>query len=177
MLNNNICTTIEEIQKGEMDGILLIIEQFEPLLKKYSFKLNYEDAYNELRLFLINLMCELDLEKISNKSDGAIVNYVKKSIYNEYVRLVKSKIGEKDKQYIVDTDENLLEKVTKYNDDYSLLFFQSIKTYLTEDEYTVIFEIFYNGRSVSETSKIIDTSVWNVYKLRDKALKKLKVYI
>lgn len=115
----------------------------------------------------------MDLEKIHNHSDGAMVNYIKTAVYNEYARLVRCKIAEKDNQYIIDTDDNILEKATEYNDDYSRLFFQSLAIHLTEDEYTVIYEMFYNGRKSAEVSEIMGTSVWNVYKLKEKAFKKL----
>ena len=66
-----------------------------------------------------------------------------------------------------------MEKATEYNDDYSRLFFQSLAIHLTEDEYTVIYEMFYNGRKPAEVCEIMGTSVWNVYKLKEKAFKNL----
>lgn len=170
---NIIVTKIYGAQEGNDMAMLALIEQFTPLFNKYTYFLNNDDAFNDLQAFFIEFIKKFDLKKICNKSDGAMVNYIKKSIYNEYVRMVKCKIKEKDNQYIVDTDDNVIEKVTTYNDDYSLLFFQSIAKHLAEDEYTVIFELFYNDHSTAEISEIMGTSVWNVYKLKDKALKKL----
>lgn len=170
---NTIITKIYAAQEGNDEEMLSLIAQFKPLFNKYAYFLNNDDAFNDLQAFFIEFIKELDLEKIHNHSDGTMVNYIKTAIYNEYARLVKCKIIEKDNQYIVDTDDNILEKSTEYNDDYSRLFFQSLVIHLTEDEYTVIYEMFYNGHTTSEVSEIMGTSVWNIYKLKEKALKKL----
>lgn len=169
-------TVIERIyaaQTGNNEEMLSLIEQFKPLFNKYAYFLNNDDAFNDIQAFFITFIKKFDMNKIHNKSDGAMVNYIKKAIYSEYARMVKHKIAEKDNQYIIDTDDNIIEKVTTYNDDYSVLFFQSIAKHLANDEYTVIFEMFYNDHSTAEISEIMGTSIWNVYKLKDKALKKL----
>ena len=168
-----IVTRIYGAKAGDKEDMLSLLAQFKPLFIKYAYFLNNDDAFNDLQAFFIEFVKKVDLEKIHNHSDGAMVNYIKTAVYNEYARLVRCKIDEKDNQYIIDTDDNILEKATEYNDDYSRLFFQSLAIHLTEDEYTVIYEMFYNGRKPAEVSEIMGTSVWNVYKLKEKAFKKL----
>jgi hypothetical protein len=43
-------------QGGDGDATLLLIEKFNPLLKKYAYKLSYDDAYNDLLLNFIELL-------------------------------------------------------------------------------------------------------------------------
>lgn len=49
---------------------------FEPLLKKYSSKLNYEDAYSDLQLFLIELVKKLSKNALSNTEDKYYLSYI-----------------------------------------------------------------------------------------------------
>lgn len=69
---------------------LELIDRFDPLLKKYATKLAYEDAYEDLRLFFIELINKMHSKDISKKSDGNIVNYIVRSINNHYIFLSKA---------------------------------------------------------------------------------------
>lgn len=41
---------ITSAQHNNPDSLLALIEKFKPLLKKYAYKLRYEDAYYDLQL-------------------------------------------------------------------------------------------------------------------------------
>ena len=42
---------VKKAQGNDKEAMLKLIEQFVPLLRKYSRKLNYEDSYEEMTLF------------------------------------------------------------------------------------------------------------------------------
>ena len=42
--------TIASAQHNNSESLLALIEKFKPLLKKYAYKLHYEDAYYDLQL-------------------------------------------------------------------------------------------------------------------------------
>lgn len=90
---NNIYDCIVDYQNGDKNKVLHIINKMNPVLYKYANKLNYEDAYNDLQLFLIIRISTFNCERIKNKSDGAMVNYIEKSIYHEYIKLSKKSEG------------------------------------------------------------------------------------
>lgn len=66
--------TINEIvksQKGDKDSTLKLIEKFTPLIKKYEYKLNYEDAYNDLIMDFIESIHNIHVEKMKSKGEGS----------------------------------------------------------------------------------------------------------
>lgn len=51
---------IASAQHNNPDSLLALIEKFKPLLKKYAYKLHYEDAYYDLQLDFIILDCYIN---------------------------------------------------------------------------------------------------------------------
>lgn len=45
--------SILDVQNGNKEGLLELLNQFKPLLNKYSRKLGYEDAFYDLQLSFI----------------------------------------------------------------------------------------------------------------------------
>lgn len=84
---------IIEYQSGNNDIILDILEKFKFNIKKLSSKLNYDCAETDLIICIIELIKKLDLNKLKNKSDGAIVNYINISLKNKVASIYKSKIN------------------------------------------------------------------------------------
>jgi hypothetical protein len=83
---------IERSQGGDGDATLLLIEKFNPLLKKYAYKLSYDDAYNDLLLNFIELLHNMQIENIHNKSEGSVISYICTSVHSSYVkRLIEVK--------------------------------------------------------------------------------------
>jgi len=54
-----LCVLARNAKYGDRDAALKMIQQFQPLLQKYSRKLGYEDAYNDLILFFIELISKI----------------------------------------------------------------------------------------------------------------------
>lgn len=170
----NLINHIEEYKKGNSEEILEIIKIFSPILNSFSYKLRYEDAFNDLQLHLILTVFKLDLNKLNNKTEGAIVNYVAKSIYYEYIRLSRDQCRKKEMEIYEKDDENRIENVFGKEDDYSIIFFESLKGFLTEKEFDVIKMIYYNDLPIKYIATKIGKSKWNVYKLRDSAFAKIR---
>lgn len=170
---NNIYDCIVDYQNGDKNKVLYIIEKMQPVLQKYAKKLKYEDAYNDLQLFLIIRISTFDCENIKNKSDGAMVNYIEKSIYHEYIKLSKNNEKLCNEMIGVD-DDTIVEVAGGSEDDYSIILFEDLKSILTETEYKVIWEIYYNDLTPKEVSDKLEQTIWNVYKLKNNALKKMK---
>ncbi len=61
---------ISKSQSGDEDATLILIEKFKPLLKKYAYKLSYEDAYNDLLVDFIELIHNIQIYYIYNKDEG-----------------------------------------------------------------------------------------------------------
>jgi hypothetical protein len=67
-------------QAGNIDATLVLIHKFNPLLRKYSYKLFYEDAYNDLLVDFIELIHNIQLDHIRDQGEGSMVSYINKSI-------------------------------------------------------------------------------------------------
>ena len=48
--------TIAAAQRNDEESLLALIEKFKPLLKKYAYKLHYEDSFYDLQLDFIQIV-------------------------------------------------------------------------------------------------------------------------
>lgn len=71
---------------------------FENIINKYSRKLNGEDTKQDLYVFLIKLINNIDELTIINYEDKQVLSYFSKSLKNEYIRLSKKNDREKSNQ-------------------------------------------------------------------------------
>ena len=71
---------------------------FENIINKYSRKLNGEDTKQDLYVFLIKLINNIDELTIINYEDKQVLSYFSKSLKNEYIRLSKKNDIEKSNQ-------------------------------------------------------------------------------
>ncbi len=61
-------------QKGDRSATLKLIEKFDPLFKKYAYKLYYDDAYNDLLFDFIELLHNILLNRMREISEGTVVS-------------------------------------------------------------------------------------------------------
>lgn len=165
---------LKTIQKGEDKKVLCFIKQFYPLIKKYAVLLNYEDAYFDLELYFIKIIYTLNLEVMKNTSDSSILKYINTSVYHEYIRLSKRYNKTKAHEYTVSNETISSDIVIPIEDDFSNLFFNDIKKHLSDREYKVIYMFFYESFSINEIAEELDETTYNIYKIKAKALDKLR---
>ena len=82
--------TIASAQHNNSESLLALIEKFKPLLKKYAYKLHYEDAYYDLQLDFIQIILTINLDAQNQKSEGALVNYICNSVQHAYCKRLKT---------------------------------------------------------------------------------------
>ena len=64
---------ISSAQHNNPDSLLALIEKFKPLLKKYAYKLHYEDAYYDLQLDFIQIVLSINLDAQNQNSEACIL--------------------------------------------------------------------------------------------------------
>ena len=64
-----LCELVNKAQIGDENAMIELIARFDPLLKKYASKLNYEDAYEDALLFFIELIKRLRLDTLKDGGD------------------------------------------------------------------------------------------------------------
>ena len=88
-MKSSLYACIQDIQNGDREQALALLEKFSPLLKKYAFFMQSEDALPDFQCFLLAFSKYLQLDKLTMSTDGAIISYINKAIYHHYIALSK----------------------------------------------------------------------------------------
>ncbi|WP_294128151.1 hypothetical protein [uncultured Clostridium sp.] len=101
-MNKELIFKIIDVKKYNKDeSILDILAIFDNIINKYSRKLNGEDTKQDLYVFLIKLIKNIDELSIVNYEDKQVLSYFSKALKNEYIRLSKKMIEEKIMRIII----------------------------------------------------------------------------
>lgn len=101
-MNKELIFKIIAVKKYNKDeSILDILAIFDNIINKYSRKLNGEDTKQDLYVFLIKLIKNIDELSIVNYEDKQVLFYFSKALKNEYIRLSKKMIEEKIMRTII----------------------------------------------------------------------------
>lgn len=174
-MNNQLREKIHKAKEGDKNSMVELVNDFNPLITKYSYKLKYEDAKPDLILFFIECINSFPIEKFYfENSEYAILSYINKSITFKYYKLCK--INSKNLLEYIDQDQ--IENSFLSNFDLiniNLEISDSFK-YLTNLQKKIIVLKYYYGYSDSEISVITQTSRQSVNRVKNRALEKLKIY-
>ena len=89
-MNKELIFKIIDVKKYNKDeSILDILAIFDNIINKYSRKLNGEDTKQDLYVFLIKLIKNIDELSIVNYEDKQVLSYFSKALKNESIRLSK----------------------------------------------------------------------------------------
>ena len=157
------------IKNGDNDELYLLIKKFEPIIKKLSRKLNYEEAETDLIIFFIEFVKSINLEKFKIKNDGIIVNYIKKSLYNKYTKLLSKKILNN-----IDNIEYRDNHILSQDDKTNIFLYEYIKLNLNRTQSMVIYYKYIHDLSDIEISRKLNISRQAVNKAKNKSLYKLQ---
>lgn len=97
MTNKEIITVIGEIKEGNMVNFQRLYQYFEGLIYHFKRKSDFEDAAEELTLFLIETLYSIDTEKFLFDDSLAICRYIAVCLRNRYILLSKKQQRERAK--------------------------------------------------------------------------------
>lgn len=177
MYENQIFELTKKIQVKEKDyedAILTLVNQFKPLIRKYSYLLNYEDGQSELTLIFIETIYKVPIDNPKFKQDKFIISYINKSVRNNYINLSKNR----NKLYYYESPINLdiIESSyeTKVEDK---ILAQELLSLLTKREKEIIKLRYFEEYSNVEISEMFGISRQAVNKTKNRAITKMKRYI
>ena len=173
-MNKELIFKIIAVKKYNKDeSILDILAIFDNIINKYSRKLNGEDTKQDLYVFLIKLIKNIDELSIVNYEDKQVLFYFSKALKNEYIRLSKKNDRRKNNE-----DYNCEDRVWGYNFiESNIEVVDSIKN-LNNYEKKIIKMVVLNGYSVSEVAKKTGKSRQAISQVKNRAISKLKkVYL
>lgn len=171
-----IIDDIRKSQSGDDAATLGLVEKFGPVLKKYAWKLETEDAYYDLQLDFLDLIYHIDLAALKTTSDGAMVQYLVKSIYHAYVKALRKIIDNKCYVSADELPDELLYKngTTTYSE---VVPFDIPRGFLTPLEEKTFWFVCIAGYSSAELAKSNGVSRQSVNQAKQRAIKKLAAYL
>lgn len=162
---------IQSKEQGYKNAILKLIKQFQPLIKKYSYLLYYEDSQSELTLTFIETLYKIPIDNPNFKQDQYIISYISKSIRNNYIYLLQKR----NQLYYYECPINLEIMGDLYQENVEdKLFINDLLLLLTEREKEIINLKYFKEYSDIEISKKIGISRQAVNKTKNRALKKMR---
>ena len=169
-----------QARNNDKASIIVLCEKFAPLLKKYCYRLCYEDAYNDLTEVFLRIIMKIPIEEKRFYEDKYILSYIKKAMYHEFIQLNQKK--ENDENYICLLPEevafeNILVDTTSGHSMKEMLLLIDMKQTLTAKEF-VLFQLkVIKGYSDKDIAAILHISRQAVNKQINKMKPKLKAYI
>jgi RNA polymerase sigma factor (sigma-70 family) len=168
---------IAQSQTGSNDATLALIEKFNPLLKKYTYKLFYDDAYSDLLVDFIELLHNIKLGHLHDKSEGSLVSYICTSVRSSYIRRSIAINKLHNLMPYSDLNDNELyciEAASAVSDTYFKYELPGVDQVLTKSESSIIKMIYLSGYTIKETACIFGITRQAVNQMKKRALKKLE---
>lgn len=167
---------VNDCKNKNKDSILIMVEKFTLLIKKYSKRLGYDGADTDLIITLIETINALPIfGKNVVKEDKYIVGYITTSIKHKYIYLSKkySKAYEKEVELNLDItstgESNIMEE--------ERVLVRVLLDKLPELQRNIIIKKFIKDCTEVEIANELNISRQAVNRAKNRALKNLKKYL
>ena len=172
-MNNNLSKLLNSIKDNDDTAIVALLDRFNPLLLKYANKLNYDDAYSELKVHFISVIYNFP-DSFNNGTDKEnhkfIVSYINKAIIHKYQALSIDKC--KTSSTTTEYDLNLIP--SNQMDVCQMLDIHNAISNLSDHQRYIITELFMNDKSAETLALELNVSRQAIYKTRRIALATLR---
>lgn len=162
---------IERSKDGDQEALMTLIKKFDPLIKKYTKELNYEEAETDLIISFIELIKDIKLNIFPEKNDGLVVNYIVKSLNHKKINLFRKYVINMEDFLEVNMDLILDESDMKYK---SRIIFEDLINCLPKLQRRVIKEKFLLGYSYKEIGDRLNITRQAVNRIKNRALNNLR---
>lgn len=174
---NELYELICSSQQKNKVSLGILCQRFEPLIKKYCYYLNYEDAYEDLIEAFILIIQKIPIQKDNFKNNTYILSYIKTSIKNAYIFFNKK--NQKYLNHNLFVKDNLVFEKYSYlsaniSEDKANIFIIDMKNLLTEKEFQLLTLRMLKGYSDIEIAKILRLTRHAVNKQFNKLKRKIK---
>lgn len=172
-MSRNIYDAVVAVQTGNKAYIDAVLDRFKRYIKKYAYKLNYEDAEQDLVVFLIDLLYRIKVTEVP-ADDGAFVNYFTKAIYHEYIRLIHKTYKYHAHEVLADA-ARLYDIPHQYDPFRRIEILESLEQ-LSPHQLEIITAHYLEGYSVQEIAVMLKVSRQAVNKAKNSALNKMRAF-
>ena len=172
-----ISDLIVQSKAGDTDATMTLINKFNPLLKKYEYKLFYEDAYNDLLVDFIELIHTIKLDHMRNRDEGSLISYISKTIYDSYIK--RSMYLKKNHNLVFYSDlsdrkSEYVEAESATTDTYFTKELFDLNKVMTKSEIAITKMLYMQGYTVKEVASDLGITRQAVNQMKKRILKKLK---
>ncbi|MDE7323568.1 MAG: sigma-70 family RNA polymerase sigma factor [Lachnospiraceae bacterium] len=169
-----ICEIIRKI-KRDKENFYLIIERFNPLLKKYT-KLLYRDEREDVYAELVTALWEAIRKITLYDNDGQVVSYLSTAVYNKYLELYRT--SRKLHDHMVGMTENEVDTFVNtdnsYDDTLLHICIKDIYEGLEKNKKEIFRLIFIEGLTDTEIASQLCMSRQYVNRMRKKYYDEIK---
>ncbi len=165
---------IEKSKNDDKEALLEIIYNFKPTIKKFSNQLSYDGAETDLIISLIELVKEINLNKLNMKNDGIMVNLIYNSLKNKTIDLFRKNILRNKVEYGIDLD--MIEDESKKDMEVNIFIHDALNI-LSSLQRDIVIEKYFKGYSDSEIANRFNISRQAVNRLKNRALENLSQLI
>lgn len=168
MENVTLKKLIIDFREGDVQAFAVIYEEFRKMVYYYSRKIGNEDAYQELMIFLIELLYNIELSRFPNDKNDNLKRYIAVSLRNKYIVISKKKRDE-EKVLIGIYDDDV---TYNYNGE-DIMLKEMLETLSDKQRRIVVYRYIY-GYSDSEIANCMGISRQAVFRLRNRAFRLLR---
>ena len=91
MCNRELMSIVKEIKNKDMSRFEELYDAFAGLIRHFEIKLGYDDAGQELTVFLLELVYSLNTDRFLSDDSDILKRYIAVSVRNKYIALSKRK--------------------------------------------------------------------------------------
>ena len=170
MENGLLKSLIIKFRNQDMNAFAMIYDEFKRLIYRYSGKLCDDDAVQELTLFLIELLYNIDLTKFKDNGEDGLKRYIAVSIKHKYITVSKANDNYNNICEAADICDNSFSDILE-----NLSAKEALKCLSPKQRVIIIYKYFY-CLSDSEIAKLTGISRQAVNRLKNRALLLLKEF-
>jgi len=165
---------IQKAKNDDKETMELLIIKFQPIINSLSWKLKNEYGRTDLTIFFIKLIYSIKLDSIINMSEGALVNYIVKSLKRECYRLNRTPLISD-----CEMNDNVLVMINDYIEVEYKIFLDEleINKVINKRQKYVLLKKYYNKFTDEEIATELCISRQAVSKMHKLAIINLKEYL
>ncbi|NYB75149.1 sigma-70 family RNA polymerase sigma factor [Sedimentibacter hydroxybenzoicus DSM 7310] len=168
----SLFSVFKAAQMGNEDAVLVLYNMFLPKIKKCGRSLHYETSVTDITIKFLEFIKNTDIDRMSSKNDGAIVNYIDKFFTNTCINLSKA---QKDSPQIIylDDENTFINDIPYYDDELSNLEYDYFQ-YLTNLQKKIIILKYIYGFSDQEIAISLGISRQAVNRAKNRGISIIK---
>lgn len=171
MSSKELIELIKRFKNQDMSAFSEIYDNFKNLINSYSYKLGGEDYNQELTVFLLELLYDVELSRFMDDCSDGLNRYILVSIRNKYYAMSREK--QEYNNFLHNGDINQL--YCRPTADAKLLIKEMLKLLSKKQRDIIIYKYIY-GYSDTELGALLNISRQAVNRLKNRAVEAMYEY-